>query len=365
MVVAVDGVSPAKTERPETEKEVARLLRDATKSGQAVIPIGGGRLLGMGNRPERFDIALDMTGLDQVVERSEHDMTVSVQAGVRLDDLNKLLGETGQHLPLDPFGGPGHTIGGLLATGLSGPLRLRYGSPRDFLIGLRVALPDGTLASSGGRVVKNVSGYDLNKLHFGALGSLGVIVAASFKVFPQPLHEVTLEARSQTPEADVEKAQWLRMTPHALEVSSAGRVLARIAGSEAAVKRIAAELGWPEAEPDVWERLSSQASDRWARVAVPPGALRDVIRALPESAGWWASPAVGTLHWFDFQSEAVAGVRQVAEAAGGSLVVIAAPAELKERLDAWGTPPATLEVMRRIRDAFDPKRTLSPGRYIV
>jgi glycolate oxidase FAD binding subunit len=364
-VVEVDGLPPAKTERPETEKEVARLLRDAARSGRAVIPIGGGRLLGMGNRPQRFDIALDMTGLDQVIERSEHDMTVSVQAGVRLDDLNKLLGETGQHLPLDPFGGPGHTIGGLLATGFSGPLRLRYGSPRDFLIGLRVALPDGTLASSGGRVVKNVSGYDMNKLHFGALGSLGVIVAASFKVFPRPLHEVTLERRSQTPEADVEDALRLRMTPHALEVSSAGRVLARIAGTQAAVNRVAAELGWPEAKPDVWEKLARQTSDRWARVAVPQGALRDVIRALPEGAGWWASAAVGTLHWFDFDPDALPRVRQVAEAAGGSLVVIAAPPKVKERLDAWGTAPATLEVMGRIRNAFDPKRTLSPGRYVV
>ncbi len=364
-MVEVDGVTPAETERPESEQEVARLLRDAAHAGRAVIPVGGRRLLGMGNRPERFDIALDMTGLDQVLERSEHDMTVSVQSGVRLDDLNRLLGETGQHLPLDPFGGPGHTIGGLLATGFSGPLRLRYGSPRDFLIGLRVALPDGTLASSGGRVVKNVSGYDLNKLHFGALGSLGVIVAATFKVFPRPLHEVTLEARSQTPEADAEKAQWLRMTPHALEVSSAGRVLARIAGSEAAVKRVAAELGWPEADPDVWTKLAHQTSESWARVAVPPSALRDVVRALPEGAGWWASPAVGTLHWFDFAPEAVPVVRQVAEAAGGSLVVVAAPPQVKEKLDAWGSAPATLDVMRQIRDAFDPKRTISPGRYLV
>lgn len=364
-MVEVDGLQPAETVRPGSEEEVAAALAEATRAGRAVIPVGGGRLLGMGNRPERFDLAIDLGGLDRVLERSEHDMTVSVQAGIRLEDLNRMLGETGQYLPLDPMGGPGHTVGGLLATGLAGPLRLRYGSPRDFLIGLRVALPDGTLASSGGRVVKNVSGYDMNKLHYGALGSLGVIVAASFKVFPKPLHEITLETRSAQPIAEAARAQRLRMTPYAVEASSDGRVLARIAGSEAASRRIAAELGWPEAEAGVWEALATRRSDRWARISVPPAALPSILESLPSGAGWVSSAAVGTLHWFDFDPEAAARVRQSAEAAGGSLVLVAAPAEVKDRLDAWGTPPATLEVMRRLRQAFDPRKTISPGRYVV
>src|SRR5207302_7212596 len=143
------------------------------------------------------------------------------------------LGRVGQFLPVDPFNSPGHTIGGILATALSGPLRLRYGSPRDFTIGLRVALPDGRLASSGGRVVKNVSGYDLNKLHQGALGSLGVIVAASFKVFPRPLREVTLTTRSEDPWREVECALALPAPPIALELASDGALLARLAGTEA------------------------------------------------------------------------------------------------------------------------------------
>src|SRR5438445_325670 len=106
-------------------------------------------------------------------------MVVSVEAGIKLESLQSELAKAGQFLPLDPFNSPGHTIGSLLATGWTGPLRLRFGSPRDYLIGIRVALPDGRLASGGGRVVKNVSGYDMMKLHYGALGSLGVIVAAS------------------------------------------------------------------------------------------------------------------------------------------------------------------------------------------
>src|SRR5207253_5911265 len=125
--------------------------------------------------------------------------------------------------------------GGRLATGGTGPLRLRYGSPRGFLIGIRVALPDGRLATGGGRVVKNVSGYDMMKLHCGALGSLGVIVAASFKVFPKPLHDMTVSSEGGWDDAD--RALAMPVTPAALEICSDGRVLARFTGSHAAVDR--------------------------------------------------------------------------------------------------------------------------------
>jgi len=148
----------------------------------------------MGDPPARCDVEIHTSRLDRVIEHTHGDMVVTVEAGITLEALQTELGKTSQFLPLDPFNSPGHTIGGLLASGWTGPLRLRFGSPRDFLIGIRVALPDGRLASAGGRVVKNVSGYDMMKLHLGALGALGVIVAASFKVFPKPLHDVTLES---------------------------------------------------------------------------------------------------------------------------------------------------------------------------
>src|SRR2546421_7379369 len=131
----------------------------------------------MGNPPDRADVLLHTSRLDRVVEHSQSDMVVSVEAGIPLVALQAELAKAGQFLPLDPFHSPGHTIGGLLATGWTGPLRFRYGSPRDFLIGIRVALPDGKVASGGGRVVKNVSGYDMMKLHYAAPGSLGVLVA--------------------------------------------------------------------------------------------------------------------------------------------------------------------------------------------
>jgi glycolate oxidase FAD binding subunit len=181
-------------ETPSTAEDLARSLHKAAEARLAVVPVGGGRASAMGDALERCDVELHTTRLDRVLEHSPADMVVTVEAGITLEALQAELGSTGQFLPLDPFNSPGHTVGGLLATGWTGPLRQRYGSVRDFLIGIRVALPDGRLASAGGRVVKNVSGYDLMKLHLGALGSLGVIVAASFKVFPSPLHDVTLEA---------------------------------------------------------------------------------------------------------------------------------------------------------------------------
>ncbi|HEX6347919.1 MAG TPA: FAD-binding oxidoreductase [Candidatus Dormibacteraeota bacterium] len=362
--MVVDGFEPRAVERPRSEEELARRLAEAAGDGQAVIPTGGGRLLGMGDPPERFDLALETGGLAEITEQSTADMTVSVQAGVTLEQLNEQLGRGGQFLPLDPFAAPGHTIGGLVATALSGPLRLRYGTARDFLIGLRVALPDGKLASSGGRVVKNVSGYDLNKLHLGALGACGVVVAASFKVFPRPLHEVTLAAEGGWEEAL--RALRLQLPPVALEMSSSGQVHARLAGSESAVRRTAAELGWSEADPSFWAEHAARTSDAWARISVPAGALRGVLDQLPAAADWWASPGVGVAHWFDARdAETIALARRAAEQTGGSLVLLAAPPALKRQVGAWGTPPPTIEIMRRLRDAFDPGRTLSPGRYLV
>jgi glycolate oxidase FAD binding subunit len=233
-------------------------------------------------------------------------------------------------------------------------------------IGLRVALPDGRLASSGGRVVKNVSGYDLTKLHQGALGSLGVIVAASFKVFPKPFHEVTLETLAADPWEAASQALALRMPPVALELTAGGRALARLAGTRVGVARMRAELGWPEIDPAAWVRLGQPGDGAWARVSVPPWRLREVVGGLPAGASWWASPGVGVAHWTGhLEAGAVRLVRDAAERAGGSLVLMRAPVELKREVGAWGSPPPALDWMRRLKDAFDPGGVLSPGRYLV
>jgi glycolate oxidase FAD binding subunit len=322
----------------------------------------------MGDALERFDLALETRRLNRVLEVSQADLVIIVEAGITLEELNAELGKVGQQLPLDPLGGPGHTIGGLLATAVSGPLRLRYGSARDNLIGLRVALPDGHLARSGGRVVKNVSGYDMNKLHLGALGSMGVIVEAAFKVYPLPLHEVTLTVDAGGKERAWEEAARvlrLKMQPVAL-VLEGSRLHARLAGSRAAVERVAEELGWQAADQGFWTELSRRRAEFWARISVPDETLREVLTRLPEGAHCVALPGLGTAHWLNAEdADAIREVREAAEAASGSLVLLAAPSELKREVGAWGRPPATIDVMRRLRDVFDPARTISPGRFVV
>ena len=183
---AVDGVAPLMIAEPGTAEELARCLRWARGAGLKVTPRGGGTKLGWGNPPEACDLLLSTARLDRVGEHAWADMTVIVEAGCRVADLQRALGEHGQHLALDPLWPERATIGGILSTNDSGTLRLRYGSLRDLIIGITVALPDGTLARSGGRVVKNVAGYDLAKLFTGALGTLGVIVQAIFRLHPLP-----------------------------------------------------------------------------------------------------------------------------------------------------------------------------------
>jgi glycolate oxidase FAD binding subunit len=362
-------VSTKSVEKPATAEELARRLHEAAETGHAVFPAGGGRSAEMGDPPARDGIELRMSALDRVLEHSQADMVVSVEAGITLEALQAELGKSGQFLPLDPFNSPGHTIGGLLATGWTGPLRLRYGSPRDFLIGIRVALPDGRLASAGGRVVKNVSGYDLMKLHYGALGTMGVIVAASFKVFPKPMHDITVESRHESMDdawAAADTALASPMAPSALELFSSGRVLARFLGSPDATKRTVADLGWTHAGGSVWKEHSKSAPQRWARIAVPRHHLRPILDKLGSNEQWWASPGTGIANWaVAGGAEDVRTVRAASVAAGGSLVLLAGPSDLRHDAGAWGTPPATLHLMRRLRAAFDPNEVINPGRFVV
>ena len=348
-------------EKPASAEELARLLRDAAAAKLGVVPLGGGRASGMGDPLQRCDVLLETTRLDRVIEHSQADMVVSVEAGITLESLQAELGKAGQFLPLDPFGSPGHTVGGLLASGWTGPQRMRYGSPRDFLIGIRVALPDGKLASGGGRVVKNVSGYDMMKLHYGALGSLGVIVAASFKVFPKPLHDVTVSTDGGWD--SVTQAMHAAIAPSALELFSDGRVLARFTGSPQAADRVVRELRWPRADASAWDEHALRAPQMWARITTPREKLRGILEGLED---WWASPAAGIAHWSPpDDAESIRKVRTRAEAVGGTLVMLAASEDLIRAVGAWGTPPPTLEIMRRIKHAFDPDGVLNPGRFVV
>jgi FAD/FMN-containing dehydrogenase len=187
-----------------------------------------------------------------------------------------------------------------------------------------------------------------------------------------PLREVTVRRQADGFEAawlEAERALSLAMPPVALELlrTDAGySLVARLAGSEQGVRRIERELGWNKTPSVFWAELSESASRSWARLSVRPDALPKVLRSLPARSRWMAQPGVGVAYWFGLESaDAVRSARAAAESEGGSVVLLAAPPELKREVGAWGRPPATIELMRRMRAAFDPGGTLSPGRYVV
>src|ERR1700746_3081087 len=194
---AVAGAQPSLVVEPGSEQELAKVLELANGAGLAVIPRGGGTKLEWGNRPERADVILSMARLNRVIEHAWADLTVSVEAGCTFQRLQNTLSQHGQRIAVDPLWPERATIGGILSTNDSGTLRIRYGGLRDLIIGVTIALPDGTLASSGGKVVKNVAGYDLPKLVTGALGTLGIITRAIFRLHPLPrnVRSFTFSAR--------------------------------------------------------------------------------------------------------------------------------------------------------------------------
>ncbi|HEY2313900.1 MAG TPA: FAD-binding oxidoreductase, partial [Streptosporangiaceae bacterium] len=217
---------------PASTSEAAALLRAAADLGLTVVPRGSGSHLRWGAPPASCDLIVDTRRLDQVLEHAAGDLVVSAQAGVRLDDLASVLAAAGQRLALDPPRTAGHdgTIGGLIATGAAGPLRFRYGSPRDLLIGITVVRADGAITKSGGKVVKNVAGYDLGKLYAGSYGTLGLITEATFRLHPKP-----------------ETATWITLESASPE--TAAQIVAVMSNSPLAPAAI--ELDWPSAADSI------------------------------------------------------------------------------------------------------------------
>lgn len=388
---AVDGLAPALVATSPSTEQLAAVLALADEHGAAVIPWGGGTHMSLGNPPDRYDIALRTTKLDRVLEYEPADLTVTVEAGVTFGRLQALLRERGQFLPIDA---PTEaTIGGVLATGLSGPSAHAYGLPRDWLLGCRLALADGTIVKGGGRVVKNVAGYDLPKLAVGSLGTLGVIVEATFKVAPLPPAQETLLHTFPTPEAAAALAfaadeRGLALRALALRHAE-GKALAVcwLAGPAAAVERTARELAALARDAGT-ERLKGEGSERWwaelttgeptiggvaLRASLPPSGVAGFMAALEREAGVLATTAYPTTGivlaqlgdaTVERRIEAIERARQRAADAGGSLVVTSAPATVKEHIDVWGDPGSALPLMRRLKQQFDPKGTLNPGRFV-
>ncbi|RIK15003.1 MAG: FAD-binding oxidoreductase, partial [Chloroflexi bacterium] len=191
---SLDGISPQTIYRPRDARELAEILAQCNSEKRAVVPWGGGTLQHLGNAPKQFDAVIQTTNLNQVIDYAFDDLTATFGAGMTLAEIERVLNEHGQFLPLDAPHPERATIGGILAAGMSGALRLRYGPARDYMIGNRFATVDGNLIKAGSKVVKNVAGYELHKIQVGAFGTLGILTEATFKLFPKPPAEISMWA---------------------------------------------------------------------------------------------------------------------------------------------------------------------------
>lgn len=398
------GVHPQVVVAPEYESEIATLLAYANKEGLNVLVRGGGTQLNEGFPPIGGDILLSTVRLNKLVEHAPHDLTVTVQSGMSLVNVQHVLAEARQWLALDPLVAPQATIGGIIATNISGPRRLRYGGVRDQIIGVRVVLADGTIAKGGGKVVKNVAGYDLPKLFTGSLGTLGVIVEATFRLYPLPVASRTVTISSSTLASLCSLAVQIigsTLVPTIVDIfgSSTSQKDYTMAvrfetGQEAAeaqcatlsdmAKRADMSLSVKtlhgEDEEQFWSRMSEATSSTsgssiFVKASVLPtevasflAQLESVTQQLQLTTTWRTHAGHGLLFAQlngDAASlaKAVDELRQVAMTRRGSLVVLDAPPSLLPHLDVWG-PSSASEVMRRIKARFDPNGILNPGRFL-
>lgn len=393
---AADGQTPRLVARPRTPAEVGRVLAAADAAGWAVVPWGGGTHMEVGNPRRAADLALDLRGLDQVLEHDRENLTVTVQAGCTLAALQEAVRAAGQWLPLDVPDPARCTVGGMLAANLSGPRRLHYGTARDLALGLEAALVTGEVIRPGGKTVKNVAGYDLTRLFIGSWGTLGAITAATFRLLPLPAQAATLLVAFREAGDAFAFAQALcgsKLFPAAVEVTDAppedlspfaGEVQAIAAvlleGSAAAVARqvrdataLAREGGAMEVEdlPDpegkaLWHRLARNGWEGQGvllRVGVPPAHLSDTWALWEGVAKRQARAGSGLLYVqvSEVTPAQVAAWRSQVTGLGGYLVVERAPLALRQAVDVWGPLGAQGRVVRALREAFDPQRTLNPG----
>jgi glycolate oxidase FAD binding subunit len=395
---AVGGVVPQWIVEPETEQQLAAALSCANSAGLAVIPRGGGTKLDWGNPPRRADLILSTTRLNRIIEHAWADLTVTVEAGCTLQTLQSTLDRHGQRLAFDALWPERATMGGVLSTNDSGALRLRFGSLRDLIIGVTLALPDGTLASSGGKVVKNVAGYDLPKLATGALGTLGVITRAVFRLYPSCPTIRTITFSTETwPEmqAKLQAIQDSKLTHSAFQIRASRRggftppslladllfeaTEAGLAAQSEQLQKILDATATSASSPDVWQARNNLFSSlpensAIAKISFLPSDIAQVAAWLDPvhtsiQASWQAviqATGIGILRLDADEatlSKELPALRAQFERLSGSFVLLHRPQSLNP-LDAWGTPDDALPLMRAVKSRLDPEATLNPGRFV-
>jgi glycolate oxidase FAD binding subunit len=390
---AVDGVAPALVARPASTAEVADVLRAAAATGLTVVPRGRGTKMTWGRPPERVDLVLDLGRMDAVVDHAAGDLIVEAQAGAPLAAVQETVAGAGQRFALDdPIGNS--SVGGALATNLSGPGRVATGTTRDLLIGCTVVRSDGVVAKAGGRVVKNVAGYDLGKLFIGSFGTLAVLTQAVFRLHPLPAARRVVTVPFDRPEEAqrlVQQVVHAQVVPGAIEVDRPAEgpgsvavlldgIEEGVAGRTASTLRLLGSDAREQTElPPGWGAFP-WAADRKQTALKATFALSglarvlDAARSTADAAGvrldLRGSGGAGVLYGAlaaDADVAAVGAVvdrlRAVCTELGGALVVLDGPAEVKAAVDTWGPIPA-IDLMQRVKERFDPERRLAPGRFV-
>lgn len=402
----VDGQQPIGVVRPRTAEQMSAVLKSATEAGFSVLVRGAGRHLHLGAPPEPIGVVLLTTDLDEIVEHDAENLTITAQAGTTLRALQQAAQARGQLLPLDPPGGDEATIGGIAATHLTGPLRASYGAPRDLILGVRVALADGTRIRCGGKTVKNVAGYELRRLFVGSLGTLGVIDEVTVRLVPAPTARVMLaataslaSARSLTLDllhspldvatielANIEAVRRMRLSLPLTLDASARVCFVGLLGDGAALARQEREIRTRvEGAVAPLEGDDAEAAFRAlrecpypgegeviARAGVPISSVSSLLELVSAWEGWWvvARAGAGTVYAgapagapMEESETRLRAFREAAQRAGGYAVLEAGSVELKRRFAVWDEAPDA-DLMRQLKEAYDPQRTLGCGRYL-
>jgi glycolate oxidase FAD binding subunit len=376
-----------------TVAELGQIVREAVTRGHAVYPLGGRTLLGFGYPPSKPGIGVDLRRLDQVIDYPARDMTITVQAGITIAKLQGILAAENQQLPVDvPFPEQA-TLGGAIAVNASGPRRYGYGTLRDYIIGISFINDKGQEVKAGGRVVKNVAGYDLMKLHIGALGTLGIVTQVTLKVRPRPtaVAQYNFPCSENELQATLNKIHTTQTRPTWVEVLSDGhdRNHTVSVGFENSletvqwqVRKIGHELNHPQAcvtEPGVptpyapgeWTTIHEPGQGVQLKVCLLPSRLPTFLPVLRqfEHSMWQASAGNGIVSGCirDLTLDrARTMLRRLLDAVGpeGNVVVARCPPEWKRELPVWGKPRGDHGLMRRVKAALDPRGIFNPGRFV-
>ena len=402
---AVDGMAPRWVARPGTAEEVGRLLALAHVEGLAVSPRGSGAALTIGNRPRRLDLVVDLARLSAVTEYVPEDMVVSVEAGASLAALGNRLREGSQMLALDPIGGATRSIGGVLASSASGPLRFRHGTARDLTLGVRFVQADGTVTWGGAKVVKSVTGYDVPKLMVGSFGTIGIIVGATLRLRPLPAASGTwrigltswgaaerflaalLDSSLEPERVSLLNGEASRACGSsdggAAFLVSVGSVKEAVMSQGAALINLSGAHGGQvqEMPASCWGRLADALVGSVAlRLCCEPKRLISWLGELERLAaglglgvsvvaqagnGVLQATLLGEVPDGRLDVNLIRPLREGLAPEGGSVVIERAPAWLKAELDVWGPIDLdSLAIMTRLKKEFDPDGILNPGRFV-